>query len=180
MDPTDLPQSLTKRVRRAPLWEPPDGAGPVSIGRGGIERLLPHRDPFLLLDEITGIDLGARAIRGRRRIDLAASVFRGHFPGRPVYPGVLQLEMIGQLGLCLLHCIWTGSTTIRDDTRPRDARAVRIQQAQFQEAVLPGDDLTLVCQVIELDDFVGVCAGQIWRGGTLCSFGFMEVYFVDG
>ncbi len=180
MDTAALPPSLTKSVRRAPLWTPSADQASVSIGRDGLERLLPHRDPFLLIDEITGADLGARAIRGRRWIDPADPVLRGHFPGRPVYPGVLQLEIIGQLGLCLLHFLVAGSTAVTADTRPRDARAVRIQQAQFQEAVAPGDDLTLLCRAVDLNEFTGVCAGQIWRGSTLCAFGFMEVYFVDG
>jgi 3-hydroxymyristoyl/3-hydroxydecanoyl-(acyl carrier protein) dehydratase len=180
MDLTALPPSLAKRVGRAPLWSPSGEAEPVSIDRAGIERLIPHRDPFLLVDEITAIDLEARAIRGRRWIDAADPVFRGHFPGHPVYPGVLQLEIIGQLGLCLLQFLAAGTTAVTNDTRPRDARAVRIRHAQFQEAILPGDELTLLCQAIEVDDFIGVCAGQIWRGGALCAFGVMEVYFVDG
>ncbi|HZP49406.1 MAG TPA: 3-hydroxyacyl-ACP dehydratase FabZ family protein [Vicinamibacterales bacterium] len=180
MDPAALPHSLTRSVRRAPLWMPVDGDAALTIGRHGIERLLPHRDPFLLLDEITAVDLDARAIRGRRRIDPGDPVFRGHFPGRPVYPGVLQLEIIGQLGLCLLHFLAAGSTALDAGTRPRDTRAVRIQHAQFQEPVVPGDDLTLVCRAVDVNDFTALCAGQIWRGGTLCSFGFMEVYFVDG
>lgn len=180
MNVADLPQSLAKQIGRVPLWSPPGDGRLVSIGRDGIERLIPHRDPFLLLDEITAIDLDARAIRGRRRIDPGDPVLRGHFPGRPVYPGVLQLEIIGQLGLCLLQMLGAGSAAVTDDTRPLDARAVRIRHAQFQQAIRPGDALTLVCQAIEVDDFLATCAGQIWRGDTLCSYGFMEVYFVDG
>jgi len=180
MDRATLTPSPASRGRREPLWTPPAGAGRITIARDGIERLLPHRDPFLLLDEITAIDLDARAITGRRQIAYDDPVFRGHFPDRPIYPGVLQLEIIGQLGLCLLHFLAAGSTAVTNDTRPRDARAVRIRNAQFQEAIAPGDDLTLVCQALEMDEFIGVCAGQIWRGGSLCSFGVMEVYFVDG
>jgi 3-hydroxymyristoyl/3-hydroxydecanoyl-(acyl carrier protein) dehydratase len=172
-------QTLTRSTRREPLWTPDDRAVSVSIRRDGITRLIPHREPFLFVDEITDVDLDARAVRGRRRIDPEDAVFAGHFPGRPIYPGVLQLEMIGQLGLCLMHFVSSGSTAITAATTPRDARAIRIHSAQFQAPVQPGDDLTLICQAVDVNDYTGICAGQVWRGATLCSFGFMEVYFVE-
>jgi 3-hydroxyacyl-[acyl-carrier-protein] dehydratase len=173
-------QALAKSTRRGPLWTPDAGGAPLAIGRPEIERLIPHREPFLLLDEITGVDLRGRTARGRRRLDPGDPVFAGHFPGRPIYPGVLQLEAIGQLGLCLLQMLAAGSTTREAPAGARDARAVRVHTAQFHAPLGPGDDMTLMSSVVEQDDFVATCAGQIWRGSTLCSFGVMEVYFVDG
>lgn len=179
MDPTEL-LSLAKSARRRPLWIPSDRTARVSIGQEGIERLIPHRDPFLLLDAITEVDLSDRAIRGRRRIDPDDPVLRGHFPGRPIYPGVLQLESIGQLGLCLIQFLAAGDVEISAAMRPRDARAVKVHAAQFYDAVRPDEDLTLVCQVLALDEYTATCAGQMVRDETVCSFGVMEVYFVDG
>lgn len=172
-------KTLAKSASRRPLWTPDADAVQVAIGRRGIERLIPHRDPFLLLDGITEIGLASRAVRGRRRIDASDPVFRGHFPGRPIYPGVLQLESIGQLGLCLLQFIAAGSADAAAVMSPRDARAVKVHAAQFYDAVRPDDDLTLVCRVLTLDEFTATCAGQVVRGQTICSFGVMEVYFVD-
>jgi 3-hydroxymyristoyl/3-hydroxydecanoyl-(acyl carrier protein) dehydratase len=171
-------QKLARTAQRHPLWMP---AEPLNspIGRETIERILPHRDPFLLLDEITEVDLVAQAIRGRRMISAEDPVFRGHFPGDPIYPGVLQLEIVGQLGLCLIHFVRSGTTRIDPNIRPSAVRAVRIHFAQFLAPVRPGNDLTVVGRILELNDYTGICAGQILCSGTVCAFGVMEVYLVD-
>jgi 3-hydroxyacyl-[acyl-carrier-protein] dehydratase len=179
VDQTEL-QAFRKLAKRHPLWIPGDDAVRVSIGREGIGRLIPHRDPFLLLDEISDVALTAQAIRGGRRIDPRDEVFLGHFPDRPLYPGVLQLEMIGQLGLCLLRLLAAHSTEITPDMTPRDARALKVHTAQFCAPIGPGDQLTLGCRALEVNDYTAICAGQVMRGDTICSFGVMEVYFVDG
>jgi 3-hydroxyacyl-[acyl-carrier-protein] dehydratase len=172
-------KALVKSAGRRPLWIPDADAVQVILERADIERLIPHRDPFLLLDGITDISLTSQAIRGHRRIDPGDPVLRGHFPGRPIYPGVLQLESIGQLGLCLLQFLSARSVSI-PSSQPRDIRAVRVHAAQFYDAVLPDDHLMLVCRVMALDEYTATCAGQVVRGDTICSFGVMEVYFVDG
>jgi 3-hydroxyacyl-[acyl-carrier-protein] dehydratase len=178
MDSQELKQ-IAKSSRRHPLWTPPASAVGTSLGRREIERLLPHRDPFLLLDQVTEVDLTEQTIRGQRRIDPDDPVFRGHFPGHPVYPGVLQLEMIGQLALCLLYFLTSGSTRITAATVPRNVRAVKVHFAEFLSPVGPGDELSVICRAIRLDDFTGICAGQILRKETICSFGVSEVYFLD-
>jgi 3-hydroxyacyl-[acyl-carrier-protein] dehydratase len=177
MDQAKL-KSLAKTARRGPLWTPGATSTEVAIQRDDIERLIPHRDPFLLIDTITDVDLQGQAIRGERWLDPTDAIFRGHFPGRPVYPGVLQIECIGQLGLCLLQLLSTGTVKILPMMQPRDARAVRVHGAEFFEPVSPGDRLTVIAQVLAQDEFLATCVGQIVRGGTPCSFGAMEVYFV--
>lgn len=172
-------QRITKSAQRRSLWTPAESAVKTCVGRDGLERLLPHRDPFLLIDEVTDVDLTQQTIRGSRHIAPDDPVFRGHFPGRPVYPGVLQLEVMGQLGLCLLHFMTSGSATITNGTVPLNVRAVRVHFAQFLSPVGPGDDLSVVCKAIQFDEFTGICAGQILRQGAICSFGVSEVYFLD-
>jgi 3-hydroxyacyl-[acyl-carrier-protein] dehydratase len=176
---TELLQQVVKSARRRPLWSPNGTAAAVSVGRQAIERLIPHRDPFLFIDEITEVDLDEKTIQGRRCVDPADPVFRGHFPGHAVYPGVLQLEILGQFAICLLHYLWAGSVAITSATVPRDVRAVKVHFAEFLSPVGPGDELSIICRALHLDEFTGICAGQILRSGTICSFGVSEMYFVE-
>jgi 3-hydroxyacyl-[acyl-carrier-protein] dehydratase len=171
-------QSLLKAGRRRPLWAPENGGSRVEIGRDAIERILPHRTPFLFVDAITDVDLTQDSIRGRRSIAPDDPVFVGHFPGEPIYPGVLQLETMGQLGLCLMHFNAAGSAQVAEDATPRRVRALKIHYALFLAEVLPGDELQVIAKLITADDYTAVCAGQLLKGGTVCALAVTEVYFV--
>lgn len=171
--------AIVKAARRRPLWVEGPATVAVAHKRDAIERLLPHRDPFLFVQQITAVDLEQGAIRGRRRIDPADGVFVGHFPGEPIYPGVLQIETMGQLGLCLFHFVEVGSAVVAPDSRPRPVRATRIHSAQFLTEVRPGDELEIYAKLIYHDDFTAACAGQLMRNDVVVSVGVMEVYFVE-
>jgi len=168
---------LVRRARKRPLWESGEDTTEVHFGRMEIERLLRHRDPFLLVDTITGVDLDQAAVRGTRTVRPDDPVFTGHFPGQPIYPGVLQVEIMGQLGVCLTHFATRGTHEIAPDAEPADVRAFKVHHALFQTEVLPGDELTVLATLLDLDDYTAVCAGQLLRAGTICSLAVMEVYF---
>jgi 3-hydroxyacyl-[acyl-carrier-protein] dehydratase len=175
------PELLDKLVRsgsKRRLFEP-GAARSVTLGHGEIERLIPHRDPFRFIDRVTAIDLADQTIVGRYHIDAVDPVFRGHFPGDPIYPGVLQLEIMGQLGLCLFELISQEQSADVPTHRPRPARALKIFHAAFLAAVRPDDDLLVLAKVIDVNDYTGISAGQILNGDTICSFAVMEVYFVQ-
>jgi 3-hydroxyacyl-[acyl-carrier-protein] dehydratase len=167
---------LLESWRRLPLCEPGPTTRVVDLGRSAIERILEHRDPFLLVDAITDVDLEERCLRGRRRVDPHDPVFAGHFPGRAVYPEVLQLEIMGQTGLCLLHFCETSSDDIPSDATPLEARALKIHGALFEAEVGPGDELGVLVKLLDSDAYTATCAGQIVRDGTICAVAIMEVY----
>ena len=170
--------AIVRAGRRQKLFTPAPGNA-VSLDRPEIERLVQHRDPFLFVDRISAVNKEQLAILGSRQIDPNDPLFRGHFPGTPIYPGVLQLEMMGQLGLCLLGLLQDGRLAGGAESAPRAARALKIHHAVFLTPVHPGDILDILAKVIESDEYTAICAGQIALGDTICAFAVMEVFFVD-
>jgi 3-hydroxymyristoyl/3-hydroxydecanoyl-(acyl carrier protein) dehydratase len=164
----EFDRSIRDGARR-PLWRDTPTARPVDHGHADIAAMIPHRPPFLLVDRVVAVDVAESQIRGERLIHADDPVFPGHFPGQPVYPGVLLVEAIGQLGLCLLH--------LTDGRACGTMRATRIHHAVFLREVLPGQRIEIVAKRIRSDDFTAVCGGQILTDGVICAFAIMEVYF---
>ncbi|HLX64740.1 MAG TPA: 3-hydroxyacyl-ACP dehydratase FabZ [Planctomycetota bacterium] len=96
---------------------------------------IPHRPPFLLVDDIVAVD--GHTIRTRRKTDPADPVFSGHFPGNPILPGVLACESIFQSGAILIAHILEGAmencVTV----------LTRIANAKFKQIVRPGDTIDM-------------------------------------
>jgi 3-hydroxyacyl-[acyl-carrier-protein] dehydratase len=171
----DIVRSGTHRK----LWQPSASVRNVDIGRDDIERLIPHRDPFLFVDRITAIDLDSSQVLGERFIEPGDPVFAAHFPGHPVYPGILLVETMAQFGLCLLHFAGKRTVEVLRDERPQNVRLIRIHHAAFLQEVRPGEKLNVTASALGLDDYTATCAGQVTKDDTICAFGVMEVYFVE-
>ncbi len=108
------------------------------FGRREIEQILPHRDPFLLLDEVLELEPGSRVV-ARREVRAEDPWFAGHFPGRPVMPGVLIVEAMAQTGAI--------AVLVQEENRGKIAFFAGIDDCRFKRIVEPGDVLTLTCEI---------------------------------
>jgi 3-hydroxyacyl-[acyl-carrier-protein] dehydratase len=153
--------AMLARGERERLYAPPSPS--VVLDRAAVQTRLPHRDPLLLLDEVHGIDRERALIAASYELDRAREVFAGHFPGYPAYPGVLQVEAIGQAGI-LLHQVLRG-----EEAGPLEAIALtHILAARFLSPVKPGARLEIVAHAFEDGLFFGV-AGQCLQAGRVCA-----------
>jgi 3-hydroxymyristoyl/3-hydroxydecanoyl-(acyl carrier protein) dehydratase len=169
VSPEEL-SALTRAGKKRRLWTPGSSTVTVDYGREVVERLLPHRAPMLFVDRITAIDRSVPGIAGTRRIDPKDPVFEGHFPGFPIYPGVLELETMGQLGICLAHFAARGSDVVAADAKPANVRALKIHTALF---------LAILATLLDANDQTAICAGQLLKGEAVTAFAVMEVYLVE-
>ncbi|MCK6508874.1 beta-hydroxyacyl-ACP dehydratase [Myxococcota bacterium] len=172
-------EKLVRRMRRKRLFEIGEGAEQVRLGRDAIKQMIPHREPFLLLDQIDTVDLSQVAMIARRTIDPSDPILRGHFPGDPVYPGALLLEMLGQAMLCLNHLNNLGRTAVFPEDRPRPVRLMKLYHALFLAEVRPDEEIELLVQKIDGGEYTLTCAGQVCKGDAICTVTVMEVYLVE-
>ena len=101
-----------------------------------IQRLLPHRYPFLLVDRVTEFEAHKRVV-GIKNVTINEPFFNGHFPGHPVMPGVLVIEALAQTGGILTQL------SHQTDSSGKLFYLVKIDNAKFSRMVVPGDQLTL-------------------------------------
>lgn len=111
------------------------------FGRDVIEQLIPHRPPFLLVDEILELEPGKRVV-GRREIRADDWWFPGHFPERPVMPGVLTVEAIAQAGAV--------AVLADEANRGKIPFFAGIDNCRFKRIVEPGDVLLLECEFVRV------------------------------
>lgn len=143
----------------------------VVFDTDAIMRILPHRYPFLLVDKIIDFEIDKRIV-GIKNVTINEPFFPGHFPGQPVMPGVLILEAMAQTGgILLLNGI--------EDPSKKLAMFMSIDKAKFRKPVLPGDQLILDLEVINMRSRICVMSGKAFVNNTLVAEAELSAAVVD-
>ncbi|BCR36297.1 3-hydroxyacyl-ACP dehydratase FabZ [Mariniplasma anaerobium] len=122
-----------------------------------IKAIIPHRDPFLFLDEI--IELDAQKATGIKHVTEEEFYFKGHFPKKPVVPGVILVESLAQVGAVIL---------LSDEKyKGKIAYFTGIKNAKFRKSVVPGDLLYLHCEVTRIKGAFGFGSGKAYVNNDL-------------
>ena len=110
-----------------------------------IQKILPHRYPFLLVDRITELIVG-ESIEGYKNVSISEPVFQGHFPDHPIYPGVMIIEGMAQAGGFLAFQSLPEEEKAQADTKV--VYFMSIDKAKFRAPVTPGDKLVYKLTII--------------------------------
>jgi len=111
-----------------------------------IQKILPHRYPFLLLDRVIKLEKG-KYIEGYKNVSISEPVFQGHFPDHPIYPGVMIIEGMAQAGGVLAFQSY--SEEEQNDLNNKVVYFMSIDKAKFRSPVTPGDRLMYKLSVIK-------------------------------
>ena len=110
----------------------------LPLDRASIEAILPHREPFLLIDEVVELEPGRRVV-ATKSVREDEWFLAGHFPGNPIMPGVLMVEALAQCGAV--------AVLAEEENRGKLALFAGIDDVRFKRIVRPGDELTLECEI---------------------------------
>lgn len=128
------------------------------MSRKDIENIIPHRDPFLLIDKIVEVEPGER-IKAVKYVRQEEYYFKGHFPSNPIMPGVLIVETIAQAGAV--------SVLMLPENKGKLVLFAGIDKARFRRVVKPGDEMTVEVEMESFKRNIGRAKGRAMVGNDI-------------
>ena len=143
---------------------------PRVIERNEIETLIPHRPPFLWIDRVEELEPGVRCV-AVKFVDPATPIFAGHFPAKPILPGVLLIEAVAQTAGVML-----GSAARGTDKSPGGvALLAAVNRFKFLKPVTPGQELRIETKKLTEAGQMAYIGGTVWVGEEMVAAGELSV-----
>jgi len=140
-----------------------------------IQQILPHRYPFLLVDRVTDL-VKNESIISYKNVSISEPVFQGHFPGHPIYPGVMILEGMAQAGGILA---FQSMDMTKEEAANKVVYFMSIDKAKFRAPVKPGDKLEYRISVLKNKGPIWVLKGEAFVDGKIVSEAELKAMIVD-
>lgn len=140
-----------------------------------IQEILPHRYPFLLVDRVTDIQKNETLI-AYKNVSISENIFQGHFPGHPIYPGVMILEGMAQAGGILA---FKSMDMTKEEAAQKVVYFMSIDNAKFRSPVKPGDRLEYRIAVIKHKGSIWMLKGEAYVDDKLVSEAELKAMIVD-
>jgi len=140
-----------------------------------IQKIIPHRYPFLLVDRITEVNIHKNLV-GFKNVSISEPIFQGHFPGHPIYPGVMILEGMAQAGGILA---FQSMEMTEEEAAKKVVYFMSIDKAKFRSPVKPGDRLEYRISIVKQKASIWMLRGEAFVDDKLVSEADLKAMIVD-